>query len=72
MLPEAARSSDDVLPQATLRLVHAERGPTFERRAVVRLADALLVEGVTGFVHRAEQQAERQPLDPARRDPDVV
>ena len=50
----------------------AERGASFKQRPAVCAAHSLLVHRVTGLVHGAEQQRERLPLDPARRDPDIV
>jgi hypothetical protein len=52
--------------------VHAERRAAFERRPVVRAADALLVQSMPGLVHRAEQQRQRFALDPSCRDANIV
>jgi hypothetical protein len=55
VLPEAPAAPDDVLPQARLALVDACRRALGQRRALDRTVDALLVHGVSRFVHRAEE-----------------
>ena len=57
-LPELAAAPDEVLPQAALRLVQAERRPARERRALQVAGDAVLVQPVAAFVHRGEEAVE--------------
>src|SRR5688500_5109657 len=72
MIPERPRPSDHVFPQPALRLVHAERRATLERRTLVLVADALLVKSVSGFMHRSEEQRQRLPVYPTSGDSHVA
>ena len=72
MVPERPRASDDVLPEAALGLVNAERGRVAEERPHEGRVDPLFVERVSGLVHGAEQQRERLVLDVSRGEADIV
>src|SRR5258706_11618852 len=48
-------SADDIFPKPGLRLVYTRACSASERHALIRHIDALLIHGVTGFVHIAEE-----------------
>ena len=69
---ERAAAADEVLPQAALGLVHAERDRAAERAARQPVRDAGLVEPVPELVQRAEVRAREVVQVVARGDADVA
>src|SRR5262249_60780538 len=56
VFPEWTAARDHVLPEPRLALMHARRHAMAERRAIERLAHALLVHGMAGFMQPPEQR----------------
>ncbi len=69
--PERHAASDEVLPQAALRLVQAERGAGADRKIREAARDLVLVQPVPVLVHSREQRLEAV-LVVVRGDADVV
>src|SRR5262249_4962424 len=63
--PESRTAADEVLPQARLRLVHAERDRAADRGVLALHRQALLVEPVPGLVQDAEERRTEVVLVPA-------
>ena len=72
MAPERAAATDQVLPQARLRLVDAGGGAAVERCSRDVAAHALLVHGVARLVDGPEQALVEEVARDAGRDANVV
>ncbi len=59
VFPKWKGSPHNVLPHSRLRFVHGERRTALERCALIRRVHALLIHGMTGFVHGTEQGGKR-------------
>ena len=70
-LPERTAAADEVLPEAALRLVDAERARVADRQVLQVTRQLVRVEAVPVFVHRREERLHRLGVV-VRRDPDVV
>ena len=72
MPPESRAPSDEVLPQAGLRLVHAGRRRLPHGGAVVRGIERLVVERMPGLMQQREESAGEVARVVAQRHPDVA
>ena len=72
MLPKRPAAADEVFPHPRLRLVDAERHRLAGRQAELVGPQALLVDAVPRFVHRAEQRAGEEIFVVARRESHVA
>ncbi len=71
-LPEWARAADDILPEAGLRFVNAQRAGLTRWVAEFPGVEPLLVDAVSRLVHGAEEGGRKKILHVPRRQPDVV
>src|SRR4030042_3987706 len=71
-LPECETPSDLIFPEAGLRFVYAERYGVAGRRSVEGGRQALFVERVAAFVHRAEERLRHFRIRVPSGDTDVL